>query len=128
MSYDYEINYNNNKKKSEQSKYIYKSSEDDSQIFIFELILKSKESDNKTIIRKLKKNSIDTLISYEDNIMYNDVDKFKLTIIDINNPDKPTIIKHHLNHELTINVFINDRIYIETYSSNNMMIMNYNIN
>jgi hypothetical protein len=125
MSYNYDINVSN-KKKTDQSKYTYKSSEDNSQIFIFELILKG--NDTNTIIRKIKKNSYDTLISIDDNINYNTVEKFKLTIIDINNPNKPIILKHHINHDLSTNVFLNDIIYIETYPSNNMMIMNYNIN
>lgn len=125
MSYNYDINFSG-KKKTDQSKYTYKSSEDNSQIFIFELILKGNNTN--TIIRKIKKNSSDTLISIDDNINYEQVEKFKLTVIDINNPDNPTIIKHHINHELSTNVFVNDMIYIETYPSNNMMIMSYHIN
>jgi hypothetical protein len=35
MSYNYEINITNSKKKSEQSKYNYKTNETDSQTFIF---------------------------------------------------------------------------------------------
>ena len=42
MSYNYEINYNSQKKKTDNSKYIYKNNESDSQIYIFEIILKDK--------------------------------------------------------------------------------------
>jgi len=42
MSYNYEINYNVQKKKSDNSKYTYKNNEIDSQTYIFELALKDK--------------------------------------------------------------------------------------
>jgi len=127
MSYNYEINYNISKKKSEQSKYTYRTVEDDSQIFIFELVLKNNMNES-NIIRKLMKHTIGSLLTLEDNIMYNAIEKFKLTIIDINSPDKPIVIKHMIDHNLSTNVFLNDTVYIEiSQTFNNMMLINYTI-
>jgi hypothetical protein len=127
MSYNYEINYNIYKKKSEQSKYIYRSVEDDSQIFIFELVLKNNMNESNTI-RKLMKHTTGNLITLEDNIMYNDIDKFKLTIININFPDEPIVIKHMIDHNLSTNIFLNDTVYIEINNTiNNIMLINYTI-
>ena len=51
MSYNYEINYNIQKRKSDNSKYIYTNNENDSQIYIFELALKDKFNNINTIRR-----------------------------------------------------------------------------
>ena len=127
MSYNYEINYNISKKKSEQSKYTYRTVEDDSQIFIFELVLKNNINESNTI-RKLMKHTTGSLITLEDNIIYNDIEKFKLTIIDINFPDKPIVIKQTIDHNLSTNIFLNENVYIEiSQTFNNIMLINYTI-
>ena len=54
MSYNYEINNTISKKKLDQSKYIYKNNELDTQLYIFELILKNNTS-SPQIIRKIKR-------------------------------------------------------------------------
>jgi hypothetical protein len=127
MSYNYEINYNISRKKSEQSKYTYRTVEDDSQIFIFELVLKNTMNESNTI-RKLMKHTTGGLITLEDNIMYTDIEKFKLTIIDINFPDKPIVIKQTIDHNLSTNVFLNENVYIEINQTfNNNMLINYTI-
>ena len=46
MSYNYEINHNVQKKKSDNSKYTYRNNEIDSQTYIFELALKDKFNEN----------------------------------------------------------------------------------
>ena len=128
MSYNYEINYNIQKKKSELSKYTYKNNEVDSQTYIFELILKDKFNQLKTI-RRIKKCNQGNLVSDEDAINYNMIEKYKLTIIDINYPENPIIIKEALNNLLTTNTFINNNIYIEINQvSNNYLDFNYHIN
>lgn len=127
MSYNYEINYNIYKKKSEQSKYTYSTVEDDSQIFIFELVLKNNMNEN-NIIRKLMKQTMGGLLTLEDNIMYSDIEKIKLTIIDINYPNKPIVIKHTIDHNLSTNVILNEDVYIEiSQTANNIMLINYTI-
>jgi hypothetical protein len=128
MSYNYEINYNIQKKKSEQSKYTYKNNEVDSQTYIFELILKDKFNQLK-VIRRIKKCNQGNLVSDEDAINYNIIEKYKLTVIDINYPDKPIIIKELFNKSLTTNTFLNNEIYLEINQiSNNYLDFNYHIN
>ncbi len=128
MSYNYEINYNIQKKKSEQSKYTYKNNEVDSQTYIFELILKDKFNQLK-VIRRIKKCNQGNLVSDEDAINYNIIEKYKLTVIDINYPDKPIIIKELFNNSLTTNTFLNNEIYLEINQiSNNYLDFNYHIN
>lgn len=128
MNNNYEINYNLNKKKSEQSKYTYKNNEIDSQTYIFELIFKDKFN-NVKIIRRIKKCNQGNLVSSDDNISYNMIEKYKLTVLDVNNPDKPIIVKENVNHSLTTNSYLNNDIYLEINQSvNNMLEFNYHIN
>lgn len=128
MSYNYEINHNNHKKKQEQSKYIYKNNENDSQTFIFELALKDKFNNIK-VIRRIKKCNQGSLISTDDNIYYNMIEKYKLTVLDINNPEQPIVIKDNVNHNLSTNTFLNKDIYLEIHqNSSNLMDFNYHIN
>jgi hypothetical protein len=128
MNYNYEINYNIQKKKSEQSKYTYKNNEVDSQTYIFELILKDKFNQLK-VIRRIKKCNQGNLVSDEDAINYNMIEKYKLTVIDVNYPEKPIIVKELFNNSLTTNTFLNNEIYLEINQiSNNYLDFNYHIN
>jgi len=128
MSYNYEINYNIQKKKSKKSKYTYKNNEVDSQTYIFELILKDKFNQLK-VIRRIKKCNQGNLVSDEDAINYNMIEKYKLTVINVNYPEKPIIIKETLNNSLTTNTFLNNEIYLEINQiSNNYLDFNYHIN
>jgi hypothetical protein len=127
MSYNYEINHNIPKKKNEQTKYTYKQNEVDSQIYIFELILKDKNS-SINIIRRIKKSNQGNLISVNDNIMYNTIDKYKLSVLDVNHPDKPIIVKGNINSLLTTNTCVTDEIYLEIIETKNSMLeFNYHI-
>lgn len=128
MNYNYEINYNIQKKKSEQSKYTYKNNEVDSQTYIFELILKDKFNQLK-VIRRIKKCNQGNLVSDEDAINYNMIEKYKLTVIDVNYPEKPIIVKELFNNSLSTNTFLNNEIYLEINQiSNNYLDFNYHIN
>jgi hypothetical protein len=128
MSYNYEINYNIQKKKSDLSKYTYKNNEIDSQTYIFELIFKDKFNQLK-VIRRIKKCNQGNLVSDEDAINYNMIEKYKLTVIDVNYPEKPIIIKEMLNNSLTTNTFLNNDIYLEINQlTNNYLDFNYHIN
>lgn len=127
MSYNYEINNNIPKKKIEQSKYTYKNNEVDSQTYIFELILKDKFNNIK-IIRRIKKCNQGNLVSSDDNILYNTIEKYKLTILNSNYPDKPIILKESIDYTLTTNTYITNNIYLEiTQNSNNLLVFNYHI-
>ena len=121
------VNYEVPKKKSEQSRYIYKNNELDSQTFIFELILVNK-NENQQIVRKIKKSNQDSLITSEDNICYNSIMKYKLTVIDISNPNEPIVVKEMIDHSLSTNTFLNNMIYLEiTYDNNENLVISYNI-
>jgi len=128
MSYNYEINYNVQKKKSDNSKYIYRNNEIDSQTYIFELALKDKFNTIR-VIRRIKKCNQGNLISPEDNIQYNMIEKYKLTVIDANDPEKTFIIKESIDHSLTTNTFLNKEIYLEiSQNLEKQMDFNYHIN
>lgn len=128
MSYNYEINCSIQKKKQENSKYIYKNNEVDSQTYIFELILKDKFNQLK-VVRRIKKCNQGNLISSDDNISYATIDKYKLTVLDANYPEKPIIVKESINHNLSSNIFMNNEIYLELIqNSNNLLEINYHIN
>lgn len=128
MSYNYEINYNIQKKKNEQSKYTYKNNEVDSQTYIFELILKDKFN-NLKVIRRIKKCNQGNLVSTDDNISYNMIEKYKLTVLDVNYPDRPIVIKESVDQTLTTNTYLTNDIYLEiNQTSNNLLEFNYHIN
>jgi hypothetical protein len=128
MSYNYEINYNIQKRKNEFSKYTYKNNEVDSQTYIFELILKDKLNQLK-VIRRIKKGNQGNLVSNEDNINYDIIEKYKLTVIDVNYPEKTIIVKEVINHSLTTNTFISNEIYLEINQvADNYLDFNYHIN
>ena len=128
MSYNYEVNYNIQKKKSDNSKYTYRNNEIDSQTYIFELILKDKFNNFK-VIRRIKKCNQGNLISSDDNIIYNSIDKYRLTVLDANYPDKSIIIKDTINHNMTTNTFMSNDIYLEINQDHSkLMDINYHIN
>ena len=110
-----------------QNQYNLITLEDDTQTFIFELLLKDKFN-NITIIRKIKKNSYGNLLSPGDNINYSNINKYKLSVINLNNPDEPIIIKNNIDHNLVSNTFNNNNIHIEIKKINNNMNIFYNIN
>jgi hypothetical protein len=128
MNINYEINQNIPRKKADKSKYTYQKQEINTQIYIFELVLRDKFN-NQKIIRKIKKCNHGNLISNEDNINYNIVNKYKLTVVDANNPNNLVIIDEIIDHNLTTNTFLNNEIYIEiNQTNNNFMDINYHIN
>jgi hypothetical protein len=127
MSYNYEINCNIPKKNLEVSKYTYKNNEIDSQTYIFELILKDKFNKLR-VIRRIKKCNQGNLLSADDNIFYNMIKKYKLTVLDANYPDKSIIIKESVDHNLSSTTFLNNDIYLEINQiKNNLMDFNYHI-
>jgi hypothetical protein len=127
MNYNYEISSTQQSKKHDHSKYIYRNNESDSNTFIFELILKDKMNQTQTI-RRLKNDNQGDLITIEDGIKYNMITKYKLTALDINFPNKPIIIKESIDHSLSTNTFINDKIYLEFIQSyDNLVNISYHI-
>ena len=118
---------NNVLQTSNFSKYIYNYNEVNLQTYIFELVLKD-TSNNSKIIRKVQSGKQGNLISLHDNILYNNIKKYKITILDCNNPEKNIVIKNCINHNLNSNIYFNNNIYIEINQRQKYMDINYNIN
>lgn len=124
----YEINYSIQKKKQENSKYSLMNNEQDSQLFIFEIILKTLDDKNITI-RKIKKGTQGMLISSEDNIKYSDIDRIKVSILDSNNLKNEITTKITIDHKTNYTTYLDSIIYLEFNSnSSGLLISNYNFN
>jgi hypothetical protein len=109
------------------SKYIYKNNEIDTNTYIFELLLKDKDYNSK-IIRCIKNNKQGKLVTSNDNILYENIDNYKLSFVDIINPNKSIIINEYIDHKLSSNVYINKKIYLEINKINDKLLnMNYRI-
>jgi hypothetical protein len=124
----YEINYSIQKKKQENSKYSLMNNEQDSQLFIFEIILKTLD-DKSITIRKIKKGTQGMLISSEDNIKYSDIDRIKVSILDSNNLKNEITTKITIDHKTNYTTYLDSIIYLEFNSnSSGLLISNYNFN
>jgi hypothetical protein len=125
MNYNNEIN--NLQKKKYISKYIYTNNDISPNIYIFELVLKDKFN-NDNIIRHIMKCNQGNIVSDEDNIKYEFIQKYKLTVIDVNYPDKIIIVEDNLDHTITMNTFYNNNIYLEiSQTINKLLCFNYKI-
>jgi len=117
MSYNHEIIY--------KTKYCYTKTETDQQLYIFELVLKKSDNEDKIFrcIKKSNQGSIDI-----DNILFDTINKFKLTVLNINSLDTPIIFKKIIDHSLNSNTFLTPEIYLEINKTrNNFIEFNYNI-
>jgi len=122
-----EVNYSITKKKSENSKYTYKNNEQGSQIFIFELVLTNDKNETSTI-RRIKKGNQGNLISSDDSIKYNKIDKIKISVLDSNNLNNQIQAKIVLDRTTTYTTYITNEIYIEFNKNNSGFLeCNYNI-
>ena len=109
------------------SKYNYTRTESDQQLYIFELILKTITDEDK-IFRCIKKNTQGSIINSEDNILFETITKFKLTVLNINNLNNQIIIKKLIDHSINSNTFLTNEIYLElNKTENNLIELNYNI-
>ena len=121
-----EVNYIIQKKKLENSKYTYKMNEQGSQLFIFELIFRNNDGINNTI-RKIKRGNQGNIISSADNILYNNIDRVKISVLDSNNINNQIQAKIILDHSATYTTYITNEIYLEFNKNNNYLECNYNI-
>jgi len=122
-----EVNYSIPKKKTENSKYIYKINEQNSQIFIFEIIFYDYEGKNSKI-RRIKRGSQGNVVSEADNIIYKNIEYIKIAILDSNNIKNQIQAKIILDHSTTYTTYITNEIYLEFNSDKNgYMECNYNI-
>ena len=124
----YEINYSVQKKKQENSKYSLMNNEQDSQLFIFEIILKTLD-DKSITMRKIKKGTQGMFILSEDNIKYSDIDRIKVSILDSNNLKNEIITKITIDHKMNYTTYLDSVVYLEFNSnSSGLLIANYNFN
>jgi hypothetical protein len=122
------MSYNISQKKLPASKYIYTNNGTNPQIYIFELILRDKLN-NVNIIRHIMKCEQGNIVSDENNIYYELIEKYKLTVIDVNYPDNIIIVEEPIDHTLTMNTFYNNNIYLEiSQTMNKLLCFNYKIN
>jgi hypothetical protein len=121
-----EVNYTIQKKKTENSKYTYKMNEQGSQIFVFELVFRSKEGIN-TTIRRIKRGNQGNVISSSDEILYNNIERIKISILDSNNINNQIQAKIILDQSTTYTTYITNEIYLEFNNNNNYLDCNYNI-
>lgn len=103
-------------------KYIYNNVELANKIYIFELELIDVDN-SKYFIRKLIKNSQGMLISDIDNILYEPIKRYNLTVIDINNLNNI----YSANGEITSSIIKCNNIYINFMKTNNLIKCTYNI-
>ena len=96
---------------SQSSSYsnLYSSIELSQQCYVFEIDIKFKNK-KYSIIRKIKKNRIDKLLSIEDGYKYDNIERIKIKVIDINNIKNNFNIKFKLKNNY--NIFNNENINI----------------
>lgn len=124
----YEVNYTVQKKKLENSKYSLMNNEQDSQLFIFEIILKTLD-DKSITMRKIKKGTQGMIILSEDNVKYSDIDRIKVSILDSNNLKNEIITKITIDHKMNYTTYLDSVVYLEFNSnSSGLLIANYNFN
>jgi len=97
---------------SSNNKYSYTSVENSEKLYLFEIIITNTNNTN-LIIRKIKNSIIDKIISLEDQIYYDNINKIKINIIDINNPKKNAEIKIKLNNKIKSNSISSKKINLE---------------
>jgi hypothetical protein len=97
--------------KKEQSKYLYKHDEQWSQLFIFEIITNS--NGKHSTIRRIKKENQGKLIFSNDLLIYDDINKINISVINPNNINKNIITNIILDHLSTYTIYITNQIYLE---------------
>lgn len=123
----YEINYSIQKKKTENTKYSLKHNEQDSQLFIFEIILKTFDGNN-IILRKIKKNTQGKLLTSEESIKYANIDKVQVSVLNSNNLKNEIISKITINHSTSCTTYYTQQIYLEfTSNVSKFLECNYSI-
>ena len=123
----YEINYSIQKKKIENTKYSLKHNEQDSQLFIFEIIMKTLDGNN-IILRKIKKNTQGKLFTSEESIKYANIDKIQVSVLNSNNLKNEIVSNVVINHNTSCTTYYTQQIYLEfTSNVSKFLECNYSI-
>jgi hypothetical protein len=109
------------------SKYTYRINEDETEMFIFELVLKKFNQNKNLKLRRVKNSRTGKLINFDENIKYSDIKKINVSAIDINNPNKDINVECILNHSNKHTLILKNNIFIEFYELNGNLESNYNI-
>ena len=94
------------------SKYTYRINEEESEMFIFELVLKKFNQTKNLKLRRVKNSRTGKLIGIEDNIKYDDIKKIMVSAIDINNPNKDINVECTLNHSNKHTLILKNNIFV----------------
>jgi hypothetical protein len=123
----YEINYSIQKKKLENTKYVVSNNEQDSRLYIFEIILQPIEGTN-IIIRKIKKNNQGKLLTSEESIKYSNIDKVHISVLDSNNLKNEIIADININQTTSCTTYYTQQIYLEfNNTANKFLECNYSM-
>lgn len=122
----YEITEVLKKKSIDLSKYIYSSSKPQPSPFIFEISFIQLNS-QKITLRQIKKSLHGMLVSSENAINYEDINKCNITVIPIDNIDDHKTIEFMISHNKSSTIFINDNIFIEAKKNNDLLELYYKI-
>jgi hypothetical protein len=126
VSYTYEVKNLQTKSNNNDSKYTYKTNEVDTQLYIFEVLLK--DSTGKVhSIRKIKKSNQGTLIDIDDTLQYELMQKVKITVINVNKAQEPIILRGNIDHKTTYTTLLNKDFYLEMTQKNNYLYCVYQI-
>jgi hypothetical protein len=109
------------------SKYTYRINEEESELFIFELVFKKFNQNKNLKLRRVKNSRTGKLINFDENIKYNEIKKITVSAIDINNPNKDINVECILNHSNKHTLILKNNIFIEFYELNGNLESNYNI-
>jgi hypothetical protein len=122
-----EVNYSLPKRKLENSKYSLKNNEQGSTIYVFELTFKTIDGKNITL-RKIKKGNQGNLVISEDNIIYKDIEKVKVLVLDSDDIKNEIIAKINIDLNSTYTTYLTNEIYLEFFKNyNGNLECNYNI-
>jgi hypothetical protein len=121
----YQVSLTNQKKKHDTSKYSYKSIEQGTHMFIFEILLKDKNNEEH-ILRKIKKSHQGKLITLEDNLKYKNINIVKVAVMDVNNTNFEISADIEIDQHSTYTTYVSNELYLE-FVNNNTIECTYNI-
>ncbi len=99
------------------NKCIYGIKEDDSKLFVFELVLKKYGNQKAKIIRKIIRSDKGNLISPDENIKYSEIKKIYLTAINMNDPTTEILLTVTLDHYIKLTHYSDAYIKLNIISS-----------
>lgn len=109
------------------SKYTYRINEEETELFIFEIVLKKFNQSKHLKIRRIKNSRTGKLIGLEDDINYDEIKKINVSGIDVNKPNMDLNAECILNHSNKHTLILKNNIFIEFYELKGKLESNYNI-